>query len=231
MQILNIAAYKLHILSELEILRENLLKQCQQFMLKGTILLSEEGINLNLSGWIENINAFKTYLVKDNCFADLSFRESYSDTISFKRLKVRIKKEIITMNYPGIHPEKTRAPSIMPEKLKQWLDEKRDLVLLDTRNEFEISFGTFNNAVNLHLQHFSEFPLAIKSLQCEKPIVMFCTGGIRCEKAALAMLNQGFSEVYQLEGGILNYFSKMGGAHYQGKCFVFDERVALKPDR
>src|SRR3990167_7188118 len=228
MKILNIATYKFITLTGLEVCRESFYQQCQLLALKGTILLGEEGINLNLSGLAENINAFKKYLNEDRRFSDLSFRESYSETISFKRLKVKIKKEIITINHPGIHPEQTRAPSVSPEMLKRWLDEKREVMLLDTRNDFEINHGTFQGAVNLHLQHFSEFPAAMKSLPADKPIVMFCTGGIRCEKAALALLNEGFPEVYQLEGGILNYFSKVGDGHYQGECFVFDERVAVK---
>ncbi|OGT42714.1 MAG: hypothetical protein A3F42_06220 [Gammaproteobacteria bacterium RIFCSPHIGHO2_12_FULL_37_34] len=229
MKILHIAAYKFITLTKLEMLREELFKQCQLFALTGTILLSKEGMNLNLSGLVENINQFKFFLQQDTRFADLSFRENYSHTISFKRLKIKIKKEIITMHRPAIHPELARAPSLAPETLKEWLDEKRDVMLLDTRNAFEINFGTFQGAVHLNLQHFSEFPSAIQSLQHHQPVVTFCTGGIRCEKAALFMLDQGFSEVYQLEGGILNYFSKMGDAHYQGECFVFDERVTVAP--
>ncbi len=168
--------------------------------------------------------------MQDERFADLSFRESFSQSISFKRLKVKIKKEIITMNQPGIHPEQARAPSISPQELKQWLDEKREVILLDTRNEFEVNYGSFNSAMHLGLKNFSEFPDAVKTLKCDKPVVMFCTGGIRCEKAALSMFNQGFSEVYQLDGGILNYFSQVGQAHYQGGCFVFDDRVVVQAE-
>lgn len=228
MTILNIATYQFITLTGLHTLRERFFQQCQLLALKGTILLSEEGINLSLSGPIENINQFKLFLKSDERFADFEFRESYSDTLSFKRLKVKIKKEMITMNYPDLSPEQNRAPTISPELLKQWLDEKRDVMLLDTRNDFEVKYGTFAGAVHLKLKNFSEFPSAIKSLYSNQPIVMFCTGGIRCEKAALAMIDAGFSEVYQLEGGILNYFAKVGGTHYQGECFVFDERVTVK---
>src|SRR3990167_7888252 len=180
MKILNIATYKFIPLTNLETLRDSFRQQCLCLNIKGTILLSKEGINISLSGLSENINQFKLFLKTDERFTDFSFRESYSDSISFKRLKVKIKKEIITMNHSGIHPEQTRAPHVSPEVLKQWLYEKRDMLLLDTRNDFEVQYGTFNGAVHLHLQHFSEFPSVIKSLPCDKPIVMFCTGGIRC---------------------------------------------------
>ncbi|MDF2868065.1 MAG: rhodanese-related sulfurtransferase, partial [Gammaproteobacteria bacterium] len=119
---------------------------------------------------------------------------------------------------------------LSPNEFKQWLDAKKDVMILDTRNAFEMEYGTFENAVNLNLEKFTQFPDAIERLDSsakEKPVVMFCTGGIRCEKASAVMLNQGYKQVYQLEGGILNYFQQCGGAHYQGSCFVFDERVAL----
>lgn len=226
MQILNIAGYKFIHLSELGTLRDDLFTLCTQFKLKGTILLSNEGINMNMSGTIANIAAFRMHLNAIPAFADLTFRESYSDTQPFKRLKIKIKKEIITMRRDEVNATVTRAPDLSPEILKQWLDEKRDITLLDTRNDYEIRFGTFSGAVNLHLKHFSEFPDAVKNLDRTKPVVMFCTGGIRCEKAALHMLNDGFT-VYQLDGGILNYFANVGGTHYEGECFIFDERIAV----
>ena len=229
---LNIATYKFLPLTDeiLLDLHRQLLMLCERLMLKGSILLSKEGININLSGEIASVRQFQHDLLQDERFADLSFRESFSQSISFKRLKVKIKKEIITMNQPGIHPEQARAPSISPQELKQWLDEKREVILLDTRNEFEVNYGSFNSAMHLGLKNFSEFPDAVKTLKCDKPVVMFCTGGIRCEKAALSMFNQGFSEVYQLDGGILNYFSQVGQAHYQGGCFVFDDRVVVQAE-
>jgi UPF0176 protein len=131
------------------------------------------------------------------------------------------------MKNPAVKPEVTRAPAIAPNILKQWLDEKRDITLLDTRNDYEVRFGTFKKATHLAINDFSDFPKAATALTADKPVVMFCTGGIRCEKAALELLHAGFPEVYQLEGGILNYFQETDGAHYEGECFVFDERVAL----
>ncbi|TAK75045.1 MAG: sulfurtransferase, partial [Gammaproteobacteria bacterium] len=182
------------------------------------------------AGEIDNIAAFQAYLKEDTRFADITFRESYSATQSFQRLKVKIKKEIITLRQPEINPVEGRAPAIAPETLKQWLDEKRDITILDTRNEYEVEMGAFKGAVNLHINHFVEFPQAVTAIERDKPVVMYCTGGIRCEKAALYMKSQGFSEVYQLDGGILNYFNRVGGAHYEGGCFVFDERVLLEPE-
>ena len=227
MQIQNIAGYKFVSLTDLVDLRANLLEQCQQLGLKGTILLSVEGINLTLAGYCDEVKKFKDKLKSHAYFADISFRESYSNAIPYKRMKIKIKKEIITMRCPAIQPEKQSAPRISPQELKQWLDDNRDLTLLDTRNDYEVQMGTFSGATHFELDDFCEFPKAAEKLSRTKPVVMFCTGGIRCEKAGLYLMEAGFSQVYQLEGGILNYFAEVGGAHYQGECFVFDERVAL----
>lgn len=227
MSVLNIASYKFIPLDALMSLRASFQEKANDLQLKGTILLSGEGINLNLSGLPANANTFKQWLLTQEKFQDMSFRESYSQKIPFKKLKVAIKKEIITFRQPDIKPENQLAPAIEPETLKQWLDEKRDITLLDTRNDFEVSFGTFDHAVNLHIDEFTAFASAATMVEKKKPIVMFCTGGIRCEKASLYLLKQGYSEVYQLAGGILNYFAKVGSAHYHDECFVFDERVAL----
>lgn len=229
-QILNIAGYKFVTLTALPELRVALLEKAVSLELKGTILLSPEGINLMLAGTPDAIANFLQYLRADTRFSDMTFRESYSAQRPFKRMLIKLKKEIITLRQPDIRPETYQAPAISPKEFKQWLDENRDLTILDTRNHYEIEFGTFKNALDLHIEDFSEFPAAIKDVAHDKPVVMFCTGGIRCEKAALVMLNAGYKNVYQLEGGILNYFAEVGGAHYNGDCFVFDERVALTPD-
>ncbi len=230
MERLNIAGYKFVTFHDLSQLRINWLEVCEQLHLKGTIILSPEGINVALTGCIAEVTTFKAMIASDEYFSDISFRESYSSVSPFKRLKVKIKKEIITLRRPEIRPEIKRAPSISPEQFKQWLDEERVLTVLDTRNNYEIEFGTFVGATRLNVDDFSELPGVVDQLLTDKPIVMFCTGGVRCEKAGLYLANKGFPEVYQLEGGILNYFSRVGAAHYSGNCFVFDERVALKPD-
>lgn len=227
MGIINVTGYKFVALQHIESLRQALLEICQLLALKGTILLSEEGININIAGDATSLSQFKTQLKVNRCFADITFRENHSVIQPFRYLKVKIKKEIITLRQPTIQPVHRRAPSITPEELKQWLDEKRAIMLFDTRNDYEVQWGTFTGAIHLNLSQFSELPAAIKKFNRHQPIVTVCTGGIRCEKAALCMLDHGFSDVYQLEGGILNYFSKVGRAHYTGKCFVFDERIAV----
>jgi UPF0176 protein len=229
MQMLNIAGYKFINLMNLEVLRERLLEQCFACELRGTILISQEGINLNLAGHVEAISTFKNYLKSLSQFSDMTFRESYSDNIPFKRLKVKIKKEIITFRQNHIHPETRRSSAILPEELKQWLDENRDITILDTRNDYEVRFGTFKNAMHLAIDDFCDLTKESAKIPRNKPIVMFCTGGIRCEKVGLYLEEQGYSDVFQLEGGILNYFNKVGGKHYEGECFVFDERIALAP--
>ncbi len=227
MRILNIAGYKFISLDDLLKRRKFLLDQAIDLELKGTILLSSEGINLSLAGLPENIARFISTLKNDPCFSDMTFRESYSSFQPFNRMQVKIRNEIITLRQPNVDPMHEVAPALSPEEFKQWLDEERDITILDTRNEYEMRFGTFKDAKNLELKDFGEFPTRLENVSAEKPIVMFCTGGIRCEKAALVMLNAGYKNVYQLQGGILNYFAKVGGDHYQGECFVFDQRVAV----
>jgi UPF0176 protein len=228
MQIHNIAGYKFIPIADTAMLREAFLAKGESVGIKGTILLSEEGVNLNLAGSAEAISAFKLFLGNDERFSDISFHETFSDQVPFKHYKIKLKNEIITMRQADAMPTQCgRAPSIAPEVLKQWLDEGRDIILLDTRNDYEYRFGTFKDAINPKINQFGELPEAITALDRHKPVVMFCTGGIRCEKAALHMLNQGFQEVYQLDSGILGYFAKVGGAHYVGECFVFDNRIAV----
>lgn len=222
-----LSGYKFVPLNGLVTLREKLLVLCQTLELKGTILLSKEGANLQVSGTSAHIAIFKHSFKKISVFADMSFQETTADKPPFRRMKVKVKNEIITLRCPSIGPCLAKAPRISPEALKQWLDEKRDIILLDMRNCFEIEFGTFLGAAHLHLEHFSDLPKAALNIDKNRPIVTFCTGGVRCEKAALYLLEQSFSSVYQLAGGILNYFAKVGGAHYAGNCYVFDQRIAL----
>lgn len=229
MQITNIAGYKFIALDNLSDLRVLLLEKCESLNIKGTILLSLEGINITLAGTYGEIADIKAFFAEDVRFADITYRESFSAEIPFRFMKVKLKEEIITFKRPEVRAELNRAPAIQPQEFKQWLDEKRDITILDTRNDYEFRFGTFHDAVNLNIDDFSELPGAVTELDPKKPVVMFCTGGIRCEKAGLHLLDAGFSEVYQLEGGILNYFSDVGGAHYDGECFVFDQRVSVNP--
>lgn len=231
--IVNIAAYKFVDLDDLPRLRATLKSLCQELDLKGTILLSKEGINMFLAGSRESIDTFLTELRSQSEFAELETKESFSDRQPFNRLLVRLKKEIIAFGVEGIEPAKRSSPKLTAKELKQWLDEGRPVTLLDTRNDYEVELGTFENAIDLDIDHFRNFPEAIKQLPAEtreQPVVMFCTGGIRCEKAGPFMEREGFEQVFQLEGGILKYFEECGGDHYQGECFVFDQRVALDPE-
>src|SRR5580704_13551415 len=192
MQILNIAGYKFISLNEVEALRLSFLTHCVNLELKGTILLSKEGININLAGTIPHIETFIAFLKNDLRFRDISFHETYSSTPPFNRLKIKLKNEIITLRKPEANPVKKRAPSISPEILKQWLDEKRDITLFDTRNDYEVRFGTFKDAIHLPISDFSELPSSLNALSRDKTIVLFCTGGIRCEKAALYLLKEDY---------------------------------------
>jgi UPF0176 protein len=235
MSIVNIAAYKFISLDDLPALRERALERCQALVLKGTILLAPEGINLFLAGDREPVDRFVAWLRDDARFTDLDIKESLSDTVPFCRMRVRLKREIITMRSPTVRPQGGRAPAVDALLLQRWLaqghdDEGRELVLLDTRNDYEVALGSFTDAVHYRLASFADFPAAIAA-DCEryagKTVVSYCTGGIRCEKAALHMQDLGMSHVHQLDGGILKYLEHTDGAHWRGDCFVFDGRVAI----
>jgi len=233
----NIAAYKFITFSDTVEKRPQFRALCEELGLKGTILLSPEGINLFLAGLREPIDRFLAWLRADERFADLQVKESYSDRQPFTKMLVKLKREIITMKNPLIQPEKGRAPAVDAKTLKRWLDQGQDdtgkpVVMVDTRNAFEVDVGSFDNTIDYRIDKFSEFPDVIAQNRDQlagKTVVTFCTGGIRCEKAAIHMQNVGFDSVYQLEGGILKYFEEVGGAHYTGDCFVFDYRTALNP--
>jgi len=233
----NIAAYKFVTFDNTDEMRPQYQALCKELELKGTILLTPEGINMFLSGRRACIDRFLAWLRSDARFTDIEVKESLSEEQSHKRMLVKIKKEIITMRMPLIQPELGRAPAVAPATLKRWLDQGHDdagkpVVMVDTRNAFEVDVGTFNNTIDYRIDKFTEFPEVIaahKDELADKTVVTFCTGGIRCEKAAIHMQNIGYQNVYQLEGGILKYFEEVGGAHYTGDCFVFDYRTALNP--
>ena len=227
---INIAAYKFVTLTDLPAWKELLLPLCRQLGLKGTILLSPEGINLFLAGTRSAVDEFWKELRLHEPFSDMTAKESVSDHQPFSRMLVRLKKEIIAFGIDGIDPREQTSAKISPAQLKEWLDEGREVTLLDTRNDYEVEVGTFHNAVPIGVDHFRDFPAAVEQLpeaMKAQPLVMFCTGGIRCEKAGPMMEQAGFQHVYQLDGGILKYFEDCGGDHYDGECFVFDQRVAV----
>jgi UPF0176 protein len=235
---LNISAYKFIALPDAAALRETLLARALELALKGTILLATEGINLFLAGDAQAVHKFVAQLRADTRFADLTPKESWSNHQPFKKMLVKAKNEIIRMNHPAIKPQDGRAPAVDALTLKRWLtqgvdDAGRPVVTLDTRNDFEVDEGTFSGAIDWRITKFTEFPGALRAHQADlqnKTVVSFCTGGIRCEKAAILMREVGLDHVYQLEGGILKYFEEAGGEHYEGGCFVFDERRALGAD-
>jgi RluA family pseudouridine synthase len=231
-QITNIAAYRFAELSDLKSLRERLAGLCREQSLKGTILLSTEGINLFVAGSADGIEALMAELRSISGLKDLAPKFSLSAHQPFSRMLVRIKKEIIAFGVDGINPARRTSPKLSAATLKQWLDEGRKVTLLDTRNDYEIKLGTFRGALPAGIDHFRDFPQAVAQLPeslKDEPVVMFCTGGIRCEKAGPYMESQGFSNIHQLDGGILKYFEECGGAHYDGECFVFDQRVGVDP--
>ncbi|MFM0335771.1 sulfurtransferase [Paraburkholderia fungorum] len=241
MSIVNLAAYHFATIENTADWRPLVTERCNTLGLRGTILLAPEGVNLFVAGTREAADAFIHYIRHDALFegkfANLQFKESLSEKQPFRRMLVKLKREIITMKKPAIRPELGRAPFVDAPTLKGWLDRGHDdagrpVVMLDTRNAFEVDVGTFENALDYRITKFSEFPEVIEQNRADlegKTVVSFCTGGIRCEKAAIHMKEVGIENVYQLEGGILKYFEEVGGAHYHGDCFVFDYRTALNP--
>ncbi|MEP6604346.1 MAG: rhodanese-like domain-containing protein [Spartobacteria bacterium] len=226
----NIAAYKFAPLRDLEALQVELRQMCRESAMRGTILLSPEGINVFVAAEASAANGLLVRLRTIPALADLTWKVSESDHQPFNRMLVKIKKEIIAFGVSGIDPAQRPAPRLAPRQLKRWLDEGRPVTLLDARNSYEVKLGTFRGARTLDLDHFREFPAVVPALPEKlkhEPIVTFCTGGIRCEKAAPLLELAGFTNVYQLDGGILHYFAECGGAHFEGDCFVFDKRVAV----
>ena len=239
--ILNIAAYRFVPLHDLPAMRQRLLDKALQSELKGTVLLAEEGINLCLAGPEAGVNAWLAALRSDARFADLLVKPSWSAVQPFQRLKVKVKAEIIRMNLPGlvhdVQPAAGRAPAVTAATLARWIaqghdDAGRPIKLLDTRNGFEVDAGAFDGALDWRLQKFSDFPAALAAHRADlagHTVVSYCTGGIRCEKAALLMQGLGLDHCCQLEGGILQYFADTQGRApgWRGKCFVFDGRAGL----
>ena len=228
--VVNIAGYKFEPLVDPTDLVSLYQKKCDELELKGTMLISKNGINFSLAGTQQATDTIIAYLEEDNRFLNIPLKVTYSETQPFRRMKVRLKKEIISLGRKDINPRELTGERISPQDLKNLLDNKEDVLVLDTRNEYETKVGKFENAIDLNLDTFRDFPKAVESLPEEykdKQIVMYCTGGIRCEKASAVMMKAGFADVKQLEGGVLDYFKETGGAYWEGDCFVFDERVAL----
>ncbi len=228
----NISTYRFAELTGLKELREQLILDCKAWELKGTILLSTEGINLFVAGAADSIELLLARLKAIPGLEGLEPKVSISETQPFNRMLVRLKKEIISFGVEAVRPADYTSPKLTARELKRWLDEGRTVTLLDTRNDYEVKLGTFKNALIPHINTFREFPEAVRKLPAElkeQPVVMFCTGGIRCEKAGPFMELEGYKQIYQLDGGILKYVEECGGDHYEGECFVFDQRVGVDP--
>jgi len=230
------AMYHFVSLPHFETLREPLLNFCVSRDIKGTLLLADEGINGTLAGPEKSIHELLDFLKTDPIFEgnfkNLGHKESWSDKHPFYRMKVKLKKEIVTLGIPGVSPTKVMGKYIKPQDWNTIISDP-EVVLIDTRNDYEYSIGTFKNAMNPKTNTFREFPEYVKTHfdpKKHKKIAMFCTGGIRCEKASSYMISKGFREVYHLEGGILKYLEEVKPEQslWQGECFLFDQRVAVK---
>ena len=233
MKIANITGYKFTPIEDELHLKETILRRSINLNLKGTVLISSKGLNFSVSGTKNNIDKFIVFIHSDSRFADVDVKITYNEYQPFRKMLVRIKKEIISMGIEEINPNLFTGQKISPKELNDKLDNNEEIVLLDTRNEYEVRLGTFKNALDLNLDSFRDFPEEIEKLREDlngREIVMFCTGGIRCEKASALMLKNGFQNIKQIEGGIINYFKETGGKHWNGDCFVFDDRVALNKD-
>jgi UPF0176 protein len=232
---LNLCAYRFVALDNLPALRQRLQQDAAEAGVLGTVLLAPEGINLFLAGAADAARGLIAGWRREPAFAGLEARESWSEAMPFRRLRVKIKREIIRMDQPTVRPAQGRAPALDAATLARWLDAGRDdagreIVMLDTRNGFEVDAGRFAGAADWRLARFGDFPAALAARRHElagKTVVSYCTGGIRCEKAALWMREQGVADVLQLDGGILGYLEAVGPRHFEGSCFVFDERGAL----
>lgn len=225
------ALYKFVSLEDFEGLRERLLTVTEEADTRGTLLLALEGINGTIAGSREAIDKVLDFLRSDPRLVDLDHKESYTDENPFYRMKVKLKKEIVTIGDQSVDPNKAVGTYVEPENWNDILNDP-DIVVLDTRNDYEVSIGTFEGAVNPHTTSFREFPEYVKENidpTKQKKVAMFCTGGIRCEKASSYMLTEGFDEVYHLKGGILKYLEKVPVEEqkWDGECFVFDNRVAV----
>ena len=226
-----ITFYKFVQLNHLEELRDRALNLCQNYGIEGTILLAQEGINATVSGEKESIDRFLEFLKQDERLADIQPKVSYTNKSPFHRMKVKIKPEIITMGVDNVQPAITTGKHIDPETWNKIISDPEVLVI-DTRNQYEYKVGTFHNAISPETDSFREFPEFVKENldpNKHKKVAMFCTGGVRCEKASAYLLEKGFEEVYQLDGGILNYLETISSEDslWEGECFVFDGRVAV----
>lgn len=225
------ALYKFVHLENFEALREPLFLTMEELGIKGTLLLANEGINGTVAGSRSSVDALLHWLQQDERLNPISYKESFSEEQPFNRTKVKLKKEIVTLGVEGIDPRKVVGTYVSPRDWNNLISDP-DVVVVDTRNDYEVEIGTFKNAINPKTETFREFPDYVKqnlSPEKHKKVAMFCTGGIRCEKSTAYLKEQGFDEVYHLEGGILKYLEEVPAEEslWEGECFVFDGRIAV----
>jgi UPF0176 protein len=225
------ALYKFVTLDDYQAMKQPLLDFMLDHEVRGTLLLAKEGINGTVAGSRAGIDALLAYLKSNPSLAELSYKESYTDTAPFMRSRVKLKREIVTMGIEGIDPKRVVGTYVKPKDWNQLISAP-DVLLVDTRNDYEVQVGTFKHAINPKTDSFREFPDYVKTHldpQKHKKVAMFCTGGIRCEKSTAFLKEQGFEEVYHLEGGILKYLEDVPqeDSLWEGECFVFDDRVTV----
>lgn len=229
------ALYKFVELPDFQEMQQSLFNFCEQQGVKGTLLLAREGINGTIAGREDSIRAVLAHLRNDPRLAGLEHKESWAEQMPFYRLKVKLKREIVTMGVPDMHPPTMAGAYVPPEDWNQLIDDP-NVVVVDVRNDYEVSIGSFRGAVNPHTTSFTEFPEWVREQSAEggvlaggNKVAMFCTGGIRCEKSTAYLRAQGFDEVYHLQGGILKYLETVPAeqSRWDGECFVFDERVSV----
>ena len=215
---------------ELPELKQKIEKKAEELKIRGLFLLGTEGVNSTISGTDEGCKEFRNFIANDTTVGSLTNKDSISTYMPFRAFKLKIKKEIVTLGDTSVVPESERLNHITPEEWEEILQKDPDALVIDTRNWYETEIGKFKKALDLNLNEFNEFPDRVKELKIEKDkkILIYCTGGIRCEKAIIEMQKQGFNNVYQLEGGILKYFEDVKDSNqWEGECFVFDRRVAV----
>ena len=223
--------YKFVSLADFETLREPMLKKMHETNIKGTVILAQEGINGSFAGTREEMDIYYQYLRQDSRLADLRFKETFDEENPFSKAKVKLRKEIVTMGIKEVDPTQTVGTYLSPEEWHEFIQDP-EVIIIDTRNDYEFDLGTFKNAVNPNTENFRDFPEYVQQqLQNnkDKKIAMFCTGGIRCEKSTAYLKAQGFENVYHLKDGILNYIETIpeNKSLWEGDCFVFDDRVAV----
>ena len=234
--ILNLSGYRFVALTDLAELQAQLKNKLIDIGVMGNIMLASEGINVGIAGTQTQVNNAKTYLESIDEFNGIWLKESWSTTVPFRRLRVRVRNEIIAfdgLQETPLQLQRESAPAMAPAQLDEWLDNEHDFTLLDARNDYEIVSGTIPGSTHLGIKNFRHFKDAIQKavtsgkLDPNRPLVTYCTGGIRCAKAAPWLIENGFREVYQLDGGVLNYLESRDGGHWDGHCFVFDDRVEI----